>query len=511
MNRSIARRLALMFALVALSVFTLVGAGLFAVLRSQLESHLRESLDDRAQIARLICNHGLTPEKWRMSREKLTDMTPHDRSTVYAVTSSEPSYNYGKPIEGTTVKTLPGGYARVRPAGGGADMLTTTVFIPGYSTRPPMQLQVASSYLPNIRTMRAFGFALAALSALGSLAVLLLSYSVARIGLAPLTRLTRDASAVSPNNRSQRLNTASLPLELNDLANSFNGALERLDGAYCRLESFNADVAHELRTPVTILIGQTEVALTRNRSVDDLRHTLQSNLEEFERMRAIINDMLFLARADQGERATGLMEVSLAAEVAHTLEFLEIPLEEARVHARLHGDAVAHVNRSLFGRACANLLMNAIQHCRPGAQISVTIVREAQQVRIEVANPGEPIEAAVLEHLFDRFYRAEASRTNSRENHGLGLAIVKAIAEMHRGSVSVRSENGVNTFAFSVAASHDEGAAQPLRADAAAAGSAPDSAIVNAPVKTAANAVNPAGASGPAPASYSSLAKGKSA
>ncbi|MFM0379959.1 heavy metal sensor histidine kinase [Paraburkholderia strydomiana] len=499
MNRSIARRLALMFALVALFVFTLVGAGLFAVLRSQLENHLRESLDDRAQIARLICNHGLTPEKWRMSREKLTDMTPHDRSTVYAVMSIEPSYNYGKPIEGSTVKTWPGGYARVRPAGGGEDMLTTTVSIPGYSTRPPMQLQVASSYSPNIRTMRVFGFALAALSALGSLAVLLLSYSVTRIGLAPLTRLTRDASAVSPNNRSQRLNTTSLPHELNDLANSFNGALERLDGAYCRLESFNADVAHELRTPVTILIGQTEVALTRNRSVDDLRHTLQSNLEEFERMRAIINDMLFLARADQGERATGLVEVSLAAEVAHTLEFLEIPLEEARVHARLHGDAAAHVNRSLFGRACTNLLMNAIQHCQPGAQINVRIVRDGQQVRIEVANPGEPIEPGVLEHLFDRFYRAEASRTNSRENHGLGLAIVKAIAEMHRGSVSVQSANGVNTFAFSIAASLADSVTPSVRSNAA---KLPGNGVGNGP----ANANTP-----PAPASYSSLVKGRSA
>jgi two-component system heavy metal sensor histidine kinase CusS len=466
MNRSIARRLALMFALVALFVFTLVGTGLFLILRTQLEHHLRESLDDRMQIARIIVFHAGTPEKWRMTSEKLTDMTPHDGSTVYSVSSADPYFNYNKPVDGQVMKSWPGGYTRVSPAGGGQDMLTSTQTIPAYGSRPPVQLQVASSYSPNVRTMRVFGSALAALSALGSLAVLLLSYSVTRLGLAPLTRLTRDASVVSPNNRSQRLNTASLPLELNDLANSFNGALERLDGAYGRLESFNADVAHELRTPVTILIGQTEVALTRNRSVEDLRHTLQSNLEEFERMRAIINDMLFLARADQGERATGLIDVSLAAEVAHTLEFLEIPLEEARVHARLHGDAQARVNRSLFGRACANLLMNAIQHCEPGAGINVTIVRDGAHVRVAVANPGEPIAPDVLEHLFDRFYRAEVSRTNSRENHGLGLAIVKAIAEMHRGTVSAHSERGINTFAFSVAVSQIGSGAQTMRPSA---------------------------------------------
>jgi len=456
MNRSIARRLAFMFAAVALFVFTLVGTGLFLVLRTQLEQHLRDSLDDRTQIARIIVYHAGTPEKWKMAREKLTDMTPHDGATLYSVSSPDSLFHYGSPVTGQVVDRWSGGYARVRTGSSESDMLTNTVTIPAYMQRPAVQLQVAAGYSANARTMRAFGLALAALSALGSIGVLLLSYSVTRIGLAPLTRLTRDASAVSPNNRSQRLNTRSLPLELNDLANSFNGALERLDGAYGRLESFNADVAHELRTPVTILIGQTEVALTRNRSVDDLRHTLQSNLEEFERMRAIINDMLFLARADQGERATGLVDTSLAAEVAHTLEFLEIPLEEAHVRAAYTGDALVRVNKSLFGRACINLLMNAIQHCAPGSTIKVSIAREGDLVRVAVANPGEPIEPAVLDHLFDRFYRAEVSRTNSRENHGLGLAIVKATAEMHGGKVSVTSAGGVNTFAFSVAASRGE-------------------------------------------------------
>jgi two-component system heavy metal sensor histidine kinase CusS len=330
-------------------------------------------------------------------------------------------------------------------------MLMTTLTIPPNADRPPLQLFVAIDCSPNVHTMRAFGLALAAFMALSTVAVLLLSYSVARLGLAPLARLTRDASKLSPNNRSQRLNTHALPMELEDLAKSFNGALERLDHAYGRLESFNADVAHELRTPVTILIGQTEVALTRDRSIDELRHTLQSNLEEFERVRAIINDMLFLARADQGERATGLVEVSLAAEVNRTLEFLEIPLEEAQVRAVATGDARAFVNTSLFGRALSNLVMNAIQHCAPGATISVSITREHGRIRIAVANPGELIQPHVKEHLFDRFYRAESSRTNSRENHGLGLAIVKAVAEMHRGTVSATSEHGINTFSFSVA------------------------------------------------------------
>jgi two-component system heavy metal sensor histidine kinase CusS len=455
----------MMFALLALLVFALVGTGLFMVLRTQLQHHLRESLDDRREIAQLIVSHAVTLEKWKMAREKLADITPRDGATHYSVASADPHFQYGHPVTGAVLAEWAPGYRKVRPEGASAgDLLVNTTTIPASGVRPEVRLQVAAACAPNLRTLSAFGFALAALVGLGTVAVLLLSYSVAKLGLGPLTRLTRDAQAVSPNNRSQRLDARSLPHELSDLANSFNGALERLDAAYGRLESFNADVAHELRTPVTILIGQTEVALTaRNRSIEALCHTLQSNLEEFERMRGIINDMLFLARADQGERATGLVEVSLAAEVGRTLDYLEIPFDEAQVQAVSHGDARAPVNTSLFGRACTNLLMNALQHCTCGMTVTVRVERDGEHVRVAVANPGVPIDAAAISHLFDRFYRVEASRTNSRENHGLGLAIVKAVAEMHGGTVFATSVGGINTFGFSVAADSAPVDARELR------------------------------------------------
>lgn len=465
--RSIALRMSLMFALVGLLVFAVVGTGLFVVLRMQMDRHLREALDDRIEIARVIVSHTPTRAKWKFTHEKLTDMSPHDGSTRYAVISPDPAFTFGTPEAGAVAASAgpslsdTAGYAQWRVTTNAHDMLTQTVAIPASGERPEVQLEVSVSDAINARTMRSFGLALAALSALGSVAVLLLGYYVTRIGLAPLTRLTKEASEISPNNRAQRLNADFLPYELNDLAISFNGALERLETAYERLESFNADVAHELRTPVTILIGQTEVALTRKRSESDLRQTLQSNLEEFGRMREIINDMLFLARADQGELATQLVELSLASEVAHTLEFLELPLEEAHVSATLTGDARALVNRSLFGRALTNLVENAMRHCEPGASISVSITKAEGQIRVAVSNPGEPISPAVINYLFDRFYRAEYARTNSRENHGLGLAIVKAVADMHRGKVQAISENGVNTFSFSIAADLRALAAKP--------------------------------------------------
>ncbi|WP_239694056.1 ATPase [Burkholderia pseudomallei] len=115
---------------------------------------------------------------------------------------------------------------------------------------------------------------------------------------------------------------------------------------------------------MSILIGQTQVALARERSAKRLRETLESNLEAFERRRIIVNDMLFLARRDRGERATDLADVSLAAELTRMLAFLEMSLDDAQLRAELTGDARASVDPSLFGRAMTNLLINAIQHTR---------------------------------------------------------------------------------------------------------------------------------------------------
>ena len=448
-----------MFALMALAIFTLVGGGLMMSLRSQLELSTRQALGSQLEVARLTLYHTSTRERWLIARDRLAAMAPEDsagdplqEATHFAVSSADPQYRFDAPITGEVLRTWQAGYQRIAVPGG-PDKLVQTVEIEARGQRPALQLQVAVSYAQKARIMHAFGASLRVLYGLGTLIVLVLGYTVARIGLAPLARLTRETSTISPHTRSQRLQTAPLPAELSELAQSFNGALERLDASHGRLEAFNADVAHELRTPITILIGQTEVALTRSRSADDLAAILESNLEELSRIRDIVNTMLFLARADQGDRATALTLVSLAAECRRTLDFLEMTLEDAELTVTLTGDAFASVDTAMFGRALINLLMNAIQHSTPGdtITIAVTVSDTGSEALVAVGNPGAPLPPDKIAHLFDRFYRAEASRTNSRENHGLGLAIVKAVAGMHGGQVWARSEAGVNTFGFSVA------------------------------------------------------------
>ncbi|MCA7898419.1 heavy metal sensor histidine kinase [Burkholderia cepacia] len=463
MKRSIVLRLSAMFGIVSLLVFTLVGCGLFVMMERQLFAELRATLDTRTKVAEMIVSHALTSERGRLMQEKLADLEPPDGSTRYQVDSTNPDFRFGKPVDGVPVGAPFGAFQRYALNDSSYDVMTKTVTVAGNGERPTLRLIVASSCERTQRMLRRFGWTLAGLIAIATIITLLLSRAVARFGLAPLDRLSQDASAISLANRRQRLHTNALPAELRDLATSFNGALDRIQQTYARLEAFNADVAHELRTPISILIGQTQVALTsRDRTVERMRQTLQSNLEEFERLRVIINDMLFLSRSDRGERATDLKDVSLADEVRRMLDFLEIPLDEAQLHAELHGDARAAVDPSLFRRAMTNLLINAIQHSSPGATLHVTITRRDTLVEMAVSNPGEPIDPVQRSHVFERFYRLEEARANSKENHGLGLSIVKAVAEMHGGSVFVACSGGINTFGFSV--STEPCAGGPLRA-----------------------------------------------
>jgi two-component system heavy metal sensor histidine kinase CusS len=164
--------------------------------------------------------------------------------------------------------------------------------------------------------------------------------------------------------------------------------------------------------------------------------------------------MLFLARADQGEAATGLTATDVAHEVEVTIEFFEPLLDETGTTVAIEGElrAQATMNVALFRRALSNLLQNAIEHSVAGARLVVTITRRAGAIWIGVTNPGATIAENHLPRLFDRFYRVDVSRHDAGElhGHGLGLAIVKAVASMHGGTTLATSGEGVTTIAFSI-------------------------------------------------------------
>lgn len=448
---SIARRLALTFALAAAAVFFVIGVVLYQIQCKELHRHQRQELRTRYEfVASLIARRMENTAKWALLESKLKELTPQDGHVKYLVEGSDPRFRLGAPFPpDTRVVDIGNGVHRVF-----APERTYVTFsgeVPPLGERPAVKLTIGVDPIAFDTTSHVLNVALLIASFFGVAAVAGLGWWIARRGLVAVDDLSQYARTLSASNLSERLPAQRLPSELSGLVLSFNGALERVEQAYVRLSTFNADVAHELRTPLGNLIGQTQVTLSRERTVPELEETLQSNLEELERLRTIINDMLFLAQADRGMRAENLVRASVAGEVAKSAEFLDMLLEDACCSLSIEGDAEALIERSLFGRAITNLLYNAIQHCDRHSAIVVRIENTMNGVAIKVSNRGIPIAAHHLDRLFDRFYRVDSARTDSGNSHGLGLAIVKAIALMHGGTVFASSEGDRITIGLTVA------------------------------------------------------------
>ncbi|NKF22802.1 heavy metal sensor histidine kinase [Solimonas marina] len=448
---SIAWRLSAMFAGVALLIFALVGIALDQVLRAELDRQKANELDTKYRIGEQLIEHCPTADSWHFAQARLDGLSSGDDGTYFWVTSIDSRFTYGDLDQlGRLMPSLPDGLSSRASTRNHEPMNFYAGEIEAADQRPRTRLIVAIDAEPYAHTLHTFAAALALLSAIGVALAAMLGLWVARVGLSPLARLSREAQALSPRQLSHRLELAPLPQELSELKASFNGALDRLERAYVQLQAFNADVAHELRTPLSNLIGQTEVALAKPRSPLEFADVLQSNLEELARLRAIVNDMLFLARVDEGEMADRRRQVSLAAEVGKSLEFMDVVLDEAGLAVEVDGDAQADINGALFGRAITNLLQNAVQHATSPAPIRVRIEAGAGAARVSVSNAGEPIPDEHIGRLFDRFYRVDPSRGSDGASHGLGLAIVKAVATMHNGIVFAESRDGINTIGFTL-------------------------------------------------------------
>jgi two-component system heavy metal sensor histidine kinase CusS len=441
MPTSIAGRLTLMFAVTTGLVSALAGAAIFMFQSLELKRHQAEELNARFEIVEAMVLRLGDTAKWPLLADKLTSFTPANDTIRYRVESADPRFTYGA--------TWPTGAQIEAPSNGFGHVhfddrrfMTLSKVVPPYRERPAVRLIIAADTAPFDASGLVLGVGVLFVSVLTVVVVSLLGRGIARRGLAPVDRLSQHAAALNPEDLGLRMPTRELPAELEGLMASFNGALDRLQNAYTRLSSFNADVAHELRTPLSNLIGQTQVALSRARDAAELEDVLHSNLEELERLRTIINDMLFLARADQGAMAANLATTSLAALVRKTADFLDVLFDEAEVTLDVVGDATLAVDESLLGRAMTNLLDNAIRHGAGPGLVTVTIEDHGEEVCIGVRNRGAPIQDCHLALLFDRFYRLDPARENSGDSHGLGLAVVKAVAAMHGGGVFARCEHG---------------------------------------------------------------------
>lgn len=278
-----------------------------------------------------------------------------------------------------------------------------------------------------------------------------LGWLAASRSLAPLRTMRDRATAVTAHKLDQRLPVEAVPPELAELATSLNEMLARLEDAFHRLSDFSSDIAHELRTPVSNLMTETHVALSRPRDAASYRTTLESNAEEYERLARMISDMLFLAKAEYGQMTDWIIEhselVHLAQEVRDLFEFYEALAEEKGVHLELRGTCNAWGDRLMLRRAVSNLLSNALRYTPRSGTVVVCLSESNGLSRLSIENPGQTIPEHHLARLFERFYRADPSRQQATgEGTGLGLAITQAIVHAHQGQVSVSSEAGRTCF-----------------------------------------------------------------
>jgi two-component system heavy metal sensor histidine kinase CusS len=339
-----------------------------------------------------------------------------------------------EPDHGTNLDSTTGGAFRVLAVHADAAPRSSTIEVAMDRT---LEMELHATYRKNL--LLVLGAALLVCSVAG--------YQIARHGIRPIHQITKTAARIRPTNLGERIAAEGLPSELHQLADSFNQMLDRLEQSFAQLSRFSADIAHELRTPVYSLRGEVEVALSKPRASEEYREVLTSNLEECGRLARLIDRMLFLARAENPETQITKEPCDLAVELAKVRDFYGLSALEAGVQLTVAVDQPvrADLDRPLFQRAVGNLVANALAHTPSGGTVTLAASADGLETKVEVVDTGCGIATAHLPHVFDRFYRADYTRSSSNGSVGLGLAIVRSIIELHGGTVAIASEAGRGT------------------------------------------------------------------
>jgi len=454
MRLSLTTRLALLFALISAVSMAMVGSLLYRELEKQLSIR-----DDGALVTRVDQLRTL------MTNDDVRELI-HDKPHLFAnmLGNSESLLVVGVPGETPLITVNPGQRAvpdtmAVAPdapltldavhhtrAADGTPFIYVAAAVPDKAG--PGNLQIVSGRLLGARTrmLERYRNQIVLLASIATLSVVLVAFGLTRRGLRPLRLLAEQTAAIGISTLSTRIEQRRSPPELGALIAGFNGMLDRLDRGFTQLKQVAADMAHDLRTPIGNLLGQTEVGLGQPRENAYYQRLLGSNFEELQRMSKMIDNMLFLARTEHADTAIEIKDLPLADELQRVHEYFEGLAEERDLTLEWHGDGNVSADPLLLRRALANLLANAVRFAAPGSAVRTVGEQGRDETLLYVENRGATIAPGDLERIFDRFYRADASRHGSSESSGLGLSIVRSIMSLHGGSWQASSNDGVTRF-----------------------------------------------------------------
>jgi len=438
LRRSLSLRLALAFALVSVLLLGIIGLYLFRSLQQEVAWR-----DDQALLGRL--------ERMQLLIKDTTDMQAlRDRPELYAnMLGNTQHFLWVLDAQGQTLisinpAALPRPQLKVSAQPTFHDntaapyrLVTQRISLNG----KPLTLIAGHLLTERENMLAAYRNTLIVALSLGGLFTFLLGAFISQRGLRPLRQLAEQAGAINSQHLHKRLHADSAYLELSLLETSLNQTLTRLDDGYQQLARFSADLAHEMRTPLNNLMGQTQQVLSRSRSSEEYEQLLESNLEEFERLARLIDSLLFLARSEQPEHLLARQPTQLADLAEQLCDYFEGMAQERDLRLINHCSGSLMAEPEMLTRALANLIANAIRHADAGSEIAITSVNLDDQCILSVRNSGASIPEPHLSRLFERFYRADPSRSQPGHSGGLGLAIVQAIMRLHGGSAVVVNED----------------------------------------------------------------------
>lgn len=431
---SLSRRLSRWLAIQTLLGLTLLSIVVYAVISNHLQSRQQVSLSEKKDLVLHLADESRQSQSMDELRHQLEDfMTGHHELTLEVRDASnqikfQSSHNHAEAQY--------------------VNQVAFEILLPG---GPEERGKAVIQYDGQIDSelLKQLAATLALVTIIGSLIASWSAYRLVKKGLKPVDDLAVQTAALNVTSISSRLDGSGQPDELQPLVNQFNQLLDRLSASYSQLEHFNADVAHELNTPLTTLITSTELALRKPKERVELTEVLGSNLEELDRMSGIVKDMLFLSHAERGSVARCTTVPSLAMVANEVVDYHEAEVAEAALKTKVHGDAAGEFDVQLIKRALSNLLSNAISYADPATTVDINISQATdEQISVTVVNSGTSIPDDKINHIFDRFYRVDESRAHAAGNHGLGLSIVAGVASMHGGSPFAHCSDNKTSIGF---------------------------------------------------------------